>query len=41
MRWDGDERQFGIDREASRHHALEAMGVAGIIGAIINTAVNW
>ena len=39
MRWDGDERQFGIDREANVITA-HAMGIAAIIGAIVNTAVN-
>jgi hypothetical protein len=39
MRWDGDERQFGIDREANVITA-HVMGVAAIIGAIINTAAT-
>jgi len=39
MRWEGDERQFGIDREANVISA-HAMGIAAIIGAIVNTAVN-
>jgi hypothetical protein len=39
MRMSGDERQYRIDRDANAITA-QAMGVAAIIGAVINTAAN-